>query len=543
MINTVQKTRSTVIFFIFCAVYGCIALNLFFIQIKHHAFYTNLGQKQYHVTVTQAPPRASIYDRSGTNCLALNKQSISAFVLPKNLESPETLNPFLKRHFPQAVDRLQTHQNSHFMYIKRRLTEDEIQCITAHNIVDIKFLNEPSRYYPVESAAQIIGITDIDNNGLFGLEMQCNALLAGTPSTYTLERDARSGNYYFQKETKIQGKAGVPITLTIDQDLQFLVTDELEQAIKKNQAKEGAAIIMDPTNGDILAMTNIPSFDPNAIEVLESQEYTKNKVITEVYELGSVIKACAALAAIEAEVVTADEPIDCENKISTYFEGRRINTVRQSAAGIIPFKEVVAKSNNIGTAKVAKRLGPKIYDYYTRLGFGSKTGIQFPGEQKGFVNHPNNWSKQSIISLSYGYEITASILQLARAFSIIANDGYSVTPRLIVITAASESTQKQLFKTESTKTIKEILVKNRPRENLPYTLMYKTGTANMLENGVYNPNRNIFTCAGIIEKDTYKRVIVVFIKEVPRHDVYAATIAAPLLERIAKKLALHDRIM
>lgn len=543
MISTIQKTRSSIIFLLFCLLYGCIVLNLFFIQIRYHAFYKNLGHKQYNVTVTQAPPRASIYDRSGVTALALNKDTVSAFILPKNLESLQTLKPFLAKHFPQAVERLKNHKNSHFMYIKRRLSDYDIKLITEANIPDIKFLNEPSRFYPIESAAQVIGVTDIDNNGLFGIEMQYNALLAGTPTTYTLERDARSGNFYFQKETKIQGKSGQPVVLTIDHNLQFLITEELKATIDQHHAKEGAALIMDPSSGDIYAMTNLPSFNPNDIEALQNQELTKNKIITEVYELGSVIKVCAALSAIEAGVVTPDELIDCENKITTYFDGRRINTVRQSVAGVIPFKEVVARSNNIGTAKVAKRLGAKIYDYYLKLGFSNKTGIGFPGEQKGFLNNPNNWSKQSIISLSYGYEISASLLQLARAFSIIANDGYSAAPRLVLTPATEMPQKKQLFKKESTDIIKEILIKNKAEENLPYRLMYKTGTANILVNGIYDPNRNIFTCAGIIEKGAYKRVIVVFIREVPKHDVYAATVAAPLLERIAKKLAIHDQIL
>lgn len=542
MINSIQKTRSTLVFLFFCFLYGCIILNLFFIQIKYHTFYKNLGQKQYNITVTQAPPRANIYDRSGTISFALNKDSISAFILPKNLESPETLRPFLARHFPSALERLKSHKNAHFMYVKRRLTEEEIALIQDHTIPDIKFLNEPSRFYPFNSAGQIIGTTDIDNSGLFGIEMQYNSLLAGTPSTYTLERDARSGHFYFQKETMVQGKAGQSLTLTLDSNLQFLVSEELKANIEHFKAKEGAALIMDPTNGDILAMTNYPSFDPNNIETLDDQERAKNKIITEVYELGSVIKTCAALSAIEAGVVTTEELIDCENKVTTFFEGRRINTVRHSVAGMIPFKEVIAKSNNIGIAKVAKRIGTPIYDYYTRLGFGSKTGIQFPGEQKGFVNHPKNWSKQSIISLSYGYEVSASLLQLARAFSIIANDGFHVAPRL-VMNSEVPLPKKQLFSMESVNSIKEMLTKQRPNENLPYRLMYKTGTANTLVNGVYDQHRNIFTCAGIIEKDSYKRVIVVFIKEVPKHDVYAATVAAPLLERIAKKVAIHDKMI
>lgn len=535
------KIRITIVFLVFCFFYSVILFNLYLIQIKNHDFYAHLGEKQYIVTLTQTPPRAPIYDRSG-NFLALNKDSVSAFILPKSIDEPEKLTAFLAVHFPQALERLEEHTDSYFMYIKRRLSAEQIKLIQENDIKDIKLLNEPSRFYPVECAGQVIGITDIDNNGSFGIELQFNSQLAGTPSTFTLEKDARSGHFYFQKETKVKGQTGTPITLTIDSDLQFIAHEELKVTLEKYNAKEGSALIMDPITGDILAMTNFPDFDPNNPEKLNNMEYTKNKVVTDVNELGSVIKVCSALAALEAGVVTLEEPIDCENKITTYYEHRRINTVPQSVAGIIPYAQVVSKSNNIGTAKVAKRLGGKIYDYYCKLGFGSKTGIPFPGEQKGFINHPDNWSKQSIISLSYGYEVAVSLLQLARAFSIIANDGYDVTPKLLLEPSIKEEQKQQLFSQRGINDIKNILKMRHP-DVTGYTLMSKTGTANIVVNGQYDRNKNRFTCAGIVEKDTYKRVIVVFVKEVTQRNMYAATVAGPLMERLAKKLLIHDRIV
>lgn len=536
------KIRAALVFFIFCLLYACIIFNLYLIQIKNHEFYAHLGQKQYHVTITQAPPRAIIYDRYG-NGLAINKESISAFILPKSLEKPDEVKAFLKKHFPQAFERLKTHTNSYFMYIKRRLSPEHINLITQSGIGDIKLLNEASRFYPVESAAQIVGITDIDNDGLFGIELQFNKELAGTPSTFTLEKDARSGHFYFEKKTKVQGKPGTPITLTIDSDLQFIVTEELKAIMEQHEAKEGSALIINPKTGEILAMTNIPTFDPNNTDDLVNMEVTKNKIITEAHELGSVIKACSALAALEDGVVSLDELIDCENRATTFVDRRRINTVPQSVAGIIPFADVVAKSNNIGIAKVAKRLDTKIYDYYKKLGFGNKTGIPFPGEQKGLLTHPSTWSKQSIISLSYGYEISASLLQLARAFSIIANDGYDVKPKLIMDNNYIDyTTSLPLFSLDSTQAIKQIL-KKRHANIKGYTLMSKTGTANILVDGKYDQTKNIFTCAGIVQKGDYQRVIVVFINQVAKRNVYAATIAAPLLEKLAKKLMIHDKMI
>ena len=268
-------------------------------------------------------------------------------------------------------------------------------------------------------------------------------------------------------------------------------------------------------------------------------------MVTEAYELGSVIKAFLALAALEEKLVTPDEEIDCLGVTTAYINGRKINTVHAFGKGT--FVDVIRTSNNIGIAKVAMRLQNKLYDHYKRLGFGIKTGITFPGEASGFVMPPNQWSAQSIISLSYGYEVTHTLLQLARAFCIFANDGYLITPKLC-LNQKTELPQK-IYSTESIDIMRMILEKTttdgtaRYAAVKGYKTLGKTGTSNMLEHGVYNPHKNLFSFTGIIEKDSYKRVISCFVKESKKHHVYAATIAAPLFERIAEKMLLHDHIL
>ena len=422
-----SKSRSSIIFLLFAGAYLVVIANLIYLQVIQHSFFTQLGQKQYHVTITSFPPRGLILDRNG-KFLAINKDSLAAFILPKQLDNKKQLEAFLAKHFPAARERLRTHSQAHFLYVQRKLTPEHIELIEKSNVTDIKFLNEPSRYYPAPSTASLIGLTDIDNHGLFGLELQFDKELAGTPSSVSLEKDARSGHFYFNKETTNTGQGSKPLITTIDSDLQFLAQDALQNTMQKYSAKEGAALILNPQTGEILAMANIPSFDPNSFNESDLTR-TKNTCITETYELGSVIKICAALAAIDEKVVTADELIDCKNTKSTYIDGRKINTVIPS--GIIPFEEVIAQSNNIGIAQVAQRVGTKLYDHYLKLGFSKKSGIPFPGENKGFINPPKNWSKQSIISLSYGYEVSANLLQLGRVFSIIANGGYWIDPQLI----------------------------------------------------------------------------------------------------------------
>ncbi len=537
------KLRATIVFFCFVFLYTIILINLALIQLGQHDFYEKLGNKQYNVTVTQRPPRAPIFDRTGI-CLALNKEILSAFILPRQMEDAPALRKFLARHFPAALERLEAHPEAHFLFVKRRLSNTDQDLIRASGLADINILTEPSRYYPTDSTGPVIGITDIDNNGLFGIELAHNDELAGTPTTFSLYKDARSGHFYFKRETKIAGTQGTPVTLTLDSTLQFLVAEAVQETMDSFQAKEGLALVMNPTNGDILAMVNLPSFDPNALEQID-MEKTKNKIVTEVYELGSVIKVCMALAAFDEKVVTPDELIDCENRRTTIIDGRVVNTARTTELGIEPFSRVLQKSNNIGVAKVAKRLETKLYDHYRRLGFGYKTGIDFPGEREGFVNPPERWSKQSLFSLSYGYEIAGSLLQLARVFCIIANDGFACTPHLLMQTTDALP-HKQIYPQSTTDTVRQILdssARSGKVAQVPgYSVVSKTGTANMIVNGAYDQNKNSFTCAGIVSKDDYKRVIVVNIKEVVQKHLLAAQVAMPLFERIAHKMVIHEQL-
>jgi cell division protein FtsI (penicillin-binding protein 3) len=540
-----HKERIALIFFIFCGIYVLITLNLYFIQIHKSSFFTHLASQQYNIAISQYPPRAPIFDRSGTQCLARNRECISAFIMPRLMKDKATTTAFLARNFPHAYERLQHNPDTSFLYVKRRLSPEEQATIEQAHLADIQLLSESSRFYPVPSASPVVGLTNIDNKGHFGIERQFDHMLAGTPSEYSLEKDARSGYFHFKKETHVEGTHGNPITLTIDGDLQFLVAQELEETLKKFNAPEGTVIIMNPQNGDILSMVSAPYFDPNNTLDLDI-ETTKNNAITNAYEPGSVMKVFAALAALEEGVVSFDEIINCKNTKTTYIDGRRINTWKEH--GELPFCDVIAFSNNIGIAIVAKRLGNTLYEHYTRLGFGSKTDIALPGENAGSVNHPDNWSKQSIISLSYGYEISTNTLQLARAFSLIATGGYLIEPRIVLDGSDPERSEK-LYSDVALENIRAILARTTEQGTAHrakikgYNIMTKTGTAILLTNGKYDDKRNIFTCAGIVEKDGYQRVIVAFVKEAHGANLFASTVAAPLFEKVAEKMLIHDRIL
>ncbi len=544
----IHKNRTTCIFFCFVILYIFIISYLYCLQIRQKGYFSNLAERQYTTTLTTMPPRAEIFDRYG-KALAINKDSVSAFILPHALQEKENVIHFLHNHFPRAAQRLlHTPEHTYFMYVKRHLTPHELDLIYTRNLGDIKLLKEPSRFYPLESLGPVVGITNIDNKGLLGIELQCDSILAGKPSTVFLERDA-SGFFYFAKELKIAGSAGTSVTLTLDADLQFLIYEELKEAVQKYKACEGCVLIIDPITGHILTMANYPDFDPNSAQTLTDLTITKNKIITDTHEFGSVMKTFLACAAIEEGIVAPDELINCENTKTAFINGVRVNTVH--ANGIISFSEVIEHSNNIGCVKVALKLGPKLYDHYRTFGFGAKTNIAFPGESKGFINPPARWSKLSPYSLSYGYEITATVLQLGRAFCIIANHGYDV-PLVLVRTPSLTSClpPKQLYSAKTMNFIKQILINTvqqgtarRARIN-GYTIMGKTGTARLVIDGTYRPGRNIYTFVAIIEKGEYKRVIVTFIKESKlKKDLHASEVAVPLSERVTQKMLIHDKIL
>lgn len=528
--------KAIVIFWIFTLWFFGIICYLAVICIIQRDFFASLAHRQHELQITTKPVRAPIFDRHGI-AIACNVTGSSAFLLPHKLEHPKETKKVLQQNFQAAAHRLASKKYKHFMYVKRRLTDEEISIVSGCN--DLHLLDEPCRYYPFTCLSTVLGVTDIDNKGLFGLELIFDQRLAGKQSIQTIAKDARSSNWYFAKETIESGTCGKPITTTLDAHLQFKVYNKLEQFSAKFNAKQISALIMNPDNGEIIVMANYPAIDPNNLQQF-SPEDANNRIITQTFELGSVIKAFAAMAALAEKDVTLDEPIDCQDKETGTIAGMTVNTTRQSVAGVIPFWQVIKKSNNIGIATVAQRTGTTLYDHYKRLGFGKKTGLGYLGEQAGHVTHPSTWSKRSLISLSFGYELRATLLQLARAFSVIVNGGYLVRPKLL-LDAPTEKTGP-LYDAQVLQDMHTLLLASGQTASLPgYTVLGKTGTANLLINGTYNKEINLYTFCGAIIKGSYKRVIVTFVNQIEQRGMLASRVALPLFKDIASLLVIHDR--
>lgn len=538
--NKRNVVRIGFIFSLFFILFIIESFTLFYLQIYQHHFFIDLAQRQYTLKITSTPERGCIYDRHST-LLASNKEGITAFIIPKRIEHKETLLPFLEIHFPSAFERYKNNPEGQFCYIKRGLSDKEEQLIKEAQLSDIQFIKEPQRMYHLPEALTLTGITNRENLGLFGLEWLYNKELTGTPSEYTLERDARSHYFSSTKKDISTGNDSQTIYTTIDAQLQRIAQEELTKKALECSAQEGALLIMNPETGEILAAATYPAFDKDNTTDFDMRT-TKNNCFTQCYEFGSVCKAFTAVAALEEKVVTPDELIDCHNTKLAYFKKRKISTV--IPLGKATFEEVIQHSNNIGIAKVAYRLQERLYDYLKLLGLGQKTGLNFPGQQCGFVNPPDKWSAHSIISLSYGYEMSASLLQIMRAFCIFSNGGHLITPH--IIKQESYPQGPEIISQKTIDSMRTILQKTSQAgtgkyANIPgYTILNKTGTANFLVDGKYDPDKKIYCYAGLLEKGNYKRAIAGYLKDTSHKGSYSSTVIAPLCKTVMEKMVIQE---
>lgn len=540
------KLRTVLIFFLLSTCMVLIGVRLFFLQVKNSGYYRELGRQQYEIKKECLGPRALIVDRNGIP-LAINRQALSAFIIPKQVRDKSKLHTFLSEYFPSALERWQAQPEGSFLFIKRRLTEEQCALIEQAGLPDIHLLHEPQRFYPLACAMPVVGTTNIDNQGLFGIELLFDAQLAGSVHSMNLLKEARSGCYYFDKQVEHEGVAGAPVKLTLDSDLQFLVAQQLEKAVKVVNAQEGAVLVIDPATGHIHAMVQYPFFNPNEPETFQV-ELSKNKIVTQAYELGSVMKTFLALALLEEKLITLEEEIDCLNTTKTTLHGIPFTTT--FAHGVLPFEQVVRKSNNIGCAKAAERIGKKLFEHYQRLGFGKRTALNWPGEQAGFINPPQRWSKSSLIAQSFGYESMLTLLQLGQAFSMIAHNGQWVEPVLVIEPPhkPSPALGVQRYSAQAIAQVKKIL-ELTPEGLAPqwlaafpgWRMFGKTGTANMVIEGHYRFDHNIFTFAGILERGTFKRVIIAFIKDaLYKPGLLAVSVARPLFDQVAHDIIVQE---
>ena len=406
---------------------GVIGLRLVDLQVLHYGDFTQRAQRQQQRSIEVAPRRGIIYDRNGHE-LAMSVMVDSIFAVPAEIPDQAGTAALLSRILNVDSRELLGHMKaSHaFCWVARKVDADLAARVRALNLKGIYFQKEPKRFYPKrELAAQVLGYVGMDDEGLGGIEREYEDHLRGRPGKMLITMDAR--RRWFGRVER-QPDPGQNVVLTIDQNIQYIAERELQTAMEQTKAIAGTIVVTNPHTGEVLALANRPTFNPNTFNKVPAA-FLKNHAVSDVYEPGSTFKIVTVAAALEEKLTRPEELVDCQMG-AIVIGGMRIRD--HEKFGLIPVTDIIAHSSDVGAIKLGLRLGEERFDHYIRaFGFGAQTGIELPGETRGLAKPVSRWSKVSIGAISMGQEIGISALQLADLISTIANDGTWTAPRIV----------------------------------------------------------------------------------------------------------------
>lgn len=404
-----------------------ICVRLSWLQVVNYGDFAQRAARQQQRSIDVAPVRGNIYDRNG-NELAMTVSADSIFAVPSEIPDIHSTAAALAGvlHGDQQEIESRMRSSRAFAWVARKADPSLSDRIRAMNLKGISFQKESKRSYPKgELAAQVLGYVGLDDEGLGGLERQFEPRLAGKPGKMLISLDAK--RRWFGRVEK-NPDPGENVVLTLDEKIQYIAEHELLRAIGDSHAEAGTIIVENPHTGEILALANWPTFDPNALKAANPKSL-KNRAVSDVYEPGSTFKVVTLAAALEEKLTRPEEVVDCQMG-SIVLNGHLIHD--HKAYGALTVAEVLQNSSDVGAIKIALRLGEERFDRYIRaFGFGAQTGIELPSETRGLTKPPSRWSKISIGAISMGQEIGVSPVQLISMASTIANDGVFVPPRIV----------------------------------------------------------------------------------------------------------------
>ncbi len=412
-----------------------VLIRLVHLQVWSHDDFQRQAQSQQQKTIEIQVPRGTIYDRANLP-LAMSLPVDSVCVNPLRIPDLEVAASILGRVL--KIDegellykmKLAVDNQKGFLWIKRKIEPDESTRLRSLNLDWIEFRSESKRFYPSNSlAAHVVGSVDHDEKGNSGLELSQNESLQGRPGEMQMFRDVKQ--HAFDAQIESEAEMGENITLSIDSRIQSVAERELKIAVEKAQCKTGSVVAMNPKTGEILAMANYPTFDPNEPPTRGSATAGRtNLAVSTPFEPGSVFKVITLSAALETTHLRPESVIPCGNGSFKLF-GRVIHDTH--SYGALTMADVLAKSSNIGAIQIGLKVGDeRLYDYVRRFGFGQRSGVPLPGESVGLLRKLRQWQKTSIGSVAMGHEVMATAVQLAQACSVVANGGTRITPRLIL---------------------------------------------------------------------------------------------------------------
>ncbi|CAN5872654.1 penicillin-binding protein [soil metagenome] len=531
-----------------------IGVRLVYLQISEHDRLVGRAQRQQQFALDTDPERGELLDRQSRE-LARSIQTASIFVDPAELETSGDIGcvatrvaSILKLDEVSLVSQLTQARDSgrRFLWLARRMSAHQTGEIRGLGLPGVYFRTEPKRFYPNGSlAAHVLGFVGLDGAGLGGVEQVYNEEISGEAGKLFVEKDS-SGNAY--ESFELPSKPGQTIVLTIDQSIQHWAEQALVAAVKRSRAKSGTAIVLDPHSGEILALANAPTFDPNDVGAVWP-EARSNWALQNIYEPGSTFKIVSFSAAIEKGLVRPEDRIDCQMGAIT-IAGRTIRD--HKAFGTLTVADALAKSSNVAAIKLGLRVGDAtMHDFITRFGFGSRTGIELPGETPGLLRPVERWQASSIGSIAIGQEIGVTPLQMAAAFGVLANNGVRVGPHLVREIRTSSGTsvyrsnpeQRRVVTPETARALRRMLeeVTLKGTAKLAqldgYSAAGKTGTAQKIDpkTKTYSRTKHIASFVGFAPVENPAVVIIVVIDE-PAGAYHGGEVAAPVFREIAEQI-------
>ena len=528
------RTRLYVVLTVLGLASSALVVRAVDLQVVRKDFYQEQGDARYLRDIDIPVSRGTIFDRNGEP-LAVSTPVESIWANPTELLEHADRIGELARATGLDEDslkkRLVERSDKEFYYVKRHLNPDDAQAVLDLGIPGVSSQREFRRYYPSgEVIGHVLGFTNIDDAGQEGLELAFDQWLAGEKGIKRVIRD-RLGHEVENVELVREAKPGRDLTISIDRRIQYLAYRELKAALVEHHASSGSMVILDVPTGEILAMVNQPSFNPNARGNVDPA-YRRNRAVTDVVEPGSTMKAFTISAALETGKWKPHTPIDTSPGTYTLY-GHTISDVHNK--GLIDVTGVITYSSNVGAAKIAATLGrDEMYDVFHRFGFGEVTGCGFPGESPGNLPISKNWGPVEQATIAYGYGLSVTPLQLAQAYAALANDGRLRSPTFV---KGAQAQDRAVIDPQIAATLRTMLetVVHPPGGGIKaaitnYRVAGKTGTSRTAIGGGYQ-KKYISLFAGMVPASQPRLVGVVVIHD-PQGVYYGALVSAPVFSKV-----------
>ncbi|MDP2869394.1 penicillin-binding protein 2 [Methyloversatilis sp.] len=542
--------RARAMLIIMMVLFGGLFVRAFWLQAIDNEFYQRKGEERFSKVLPTPASRGRVLDRN-EQVLAMSTQvsAIVAEARPSRTEAKARANPrdigaekLSPAQIRQLADLLDMDHREVARkipeqrgrgYLKRQVAPDVAERILALKLPGIRAEPEYRRYYPHgEVSAHVVGFTGMDDNGLEGIELAMNRPLTGQEGSRRVITDARR-NVVEDVETLKPPRDGGDVRLSIDTRLQFLAHSRLKQAVAEHKARAGSAVVLDSRTGEVLALANWPTYNPNNRAQLSGPPL-RNRAFTDTYEPGSTIKPFVAAMALDAGRYSFDTPIDCTGKL--HFGRYAIGDAHPH--GVLSVAEVIQKSSNVGVAKIAAQFTPEeMWRVYDQLGFGSPLKLGFPGEAAGRLRNPAGWKPVEQATMSYGHGMSVTLMQMARAYMVLARDG-DLIPLSLTRVDTPPINGLQVFSAQTAREVRRMLELaagpggTAPKAQIPgYRVAGKTGTAHKLEGGTY-ANKYIASFVGFAPVSDPRYIVAVMIDEPSNGVYYGGQVAAPVFSDI-----------